>query len=71
MVIFAGNGDGTFQATPFYTVPLPQQTQVETASVGDVKVMAIQTSSSCIQACRQLPVLKFQSSSEMGKVTLR
>jgi hypothetical protein len=35
--IYAGNGNGTFQPTPFYTVPLPNQYLTEgSASIGDV-----------------------------------
>jgi hypothetical protein len=34
--IYAGNGDGTFQATGFYTVPLPPYTYQYSIAVGDV-----------------------------------
>ena len=34
--IYAGNGDGTFQATPFYTVSLPPYTYEYSMAVGDV-----------------------------------
>jgi hypothetical protein len=36
LAIYAGNGDGTFQTTPFYAVPLPPEITVETVSVGGV-----------------------------------
>jgi hypothetical protein len=36
LAIYAGDGDGTFQTTPFYTVPLPPETETESVSVGDV-----------------------------------
>ena len=34
--IYAGNGDGTFQTTGFYTVPLPPYTYQYSIAVGDV-----------------------------------
>lgn len=34
--IYAGNGDGTFQTTPFYTVPLPQNTNANSFATADV-----------------------------------
>ena len=34
--IYAGNGDGTFQTTGFYTVPLPPYTYEYSIAVGDV-----------------------------------
>jgi plastocyanin len=34
--VFAGNGDGTFQASPFYSATLPQYAQGIAAVVGDV-----------------------------------
>jgi Bacterial Ig-like domain (group 3)/FG-GAP-like repeat len=34
--IYAGNGDGTFQTTPFYTVPLPQNTNANSFASADV-----------------------------------
>ena len=34
--IYAGNGDGTFQTTPFYTVPLPQNTYANSFATADV-----------------------------------
>ncbi len=34
--IYAGKGDGTFQATGFYTVPLPPYTYQYSIAVGDV-----------------------------------
>jgi hypothetical protein len=34
--VYAGNGDGTFQASPFYTAPLPDPSKIATAIAGDV-----------------------------------
>ena len=34
--IYAGKGDGTFETTPFYTVPLPQHPYVSSFATGDV-----------------------------------
>jgi hypothetical protein len=34
--IYAGNGDGTFQSSPFYTATLPQINSTISASIGDV-----------------------------------
>jgi len=34
--IYAGKGDGTFQGTPLYAVPLPNSTEVFSAAIGDV-----------------------------------
>lgn len=34
--VYAGNGDGTFQSMPFYTVPLEQFSRIYSVAVGDV-----------------------------------
>jgi FG-GAP-like repeat len=39
--IYAGKGDGTFQGTPLYAVPLPNSTEVFSAAIGDVNYLTL------------------------------